>query len=257
MGEDSIGVEFFEDQVMSALAQKVLAMSPGQKLPSEREQALELGVSRTALRDRLGRLESMGVLERRTGAGTFVRGLRPESVSESILLGLVASKMTFESLRSVRHALERQAACEAAQKTDHVAMAHMAVALDRMDASEDTDELHEADVAFHKALFAASGSPALIFFADVLRGVLAPHQKLSLADDRVRLRVVHRNIAQAVGARNPAEAMRTIDEHFIWLDDLIRSSATPELLPGSSPRGGITSGWLQKGPSTICRHSFC
>lgn len=226
--------DVFDDELMSALARQVLAMSPGEKLPSEREQALELGVSRTALRDRLGRLEAMGVLERRTGAGTFVRGLQPETVSESLLLGLVASRMTLASLRSVRFALERQAAYEAAQKVDHMAGAHMAVALDRMDASDDTDELHEADIAFHKALFAASGSPALIFFADVLRGVLAPHQKLSLADDRERMRVVHRNIANAVAAHNPADASRAVDEHFAWLDELIQVSKAPEILADSS-----------------------
>ncbi|MCW2131240.1 FadR/GntR family transcriptional regulator [Arthrobacter sp. VKM Ac-2550] len=228
MSDDTIGLDFFEDQLMSVLARQVLAMNPGEKLPSEREQAQELGVSRTALRDRLGRLESMGVLERRTGAGTFVRGLRPETVSESILLGLVASKMSLASLRSVRCALERQAAYEAAQKVDHIAVAHMAVALDRMDASDDSDELHEADVAFHRALFAASGSRALIFFADVLHGVLAPHQKLSLADDRERLRVVHRDIAEAVSAHDPAMAMKAIDEHFLWLDQLILRSEAPE-----------------------------
>lgn len=236
MSEDSLGLDFFEDPLMSALARQVLAMNPGEKLPSEREQAMELGVSRTALRDRLGRLESMGVLERRTGAGTFVRGLRPETVSESLLLGLVASKMTLASLRSVRFALERQAAYEAAQKVDHVSVAHMAVALDRMDASDDSNELHEADVAFHEALFTASGSPALIFFADVLHGVLAPHQKLSLAADRVRMRSVHRNIAQAVAAHTPREAMRAVDEHFAWLDELINASRPSELVtdsPGS------------------------
>jgi GntR family transcriptional repressor for pyruvate dehydrogenase complex len=230
MSEDSIGLDFFEDQLMSALARQVLAMSPGEKLPSEREQAQELGVSRTALRDRLGRLESMGVVERRTGAGTFVRGLRPETVSESLLLGLVASKMTLASLRSVRFALERQAAYEAAHKVDHVAGAHMAVALDRMDATDDSDELHEADIAFHRALFTASGSRALIFFADVLHGVLAPHQKLSLSEDRIRLRVVHRNIAEAVAAHDPAAAMLAVDEHFQWLDELILASEAPERL---------------------------
>lgn len=230
MSEELIGFDFLEDQLMSELARQVLAMDPGERLPSEREQAQELGVSRTALRDRLGRLESMGVLERRTGAGTFVRGLRPETVSESLLLGLVASKMSLASLRSVRFALERQAAYEAAQKVDHLSVAHMAVALDRMDTCEDTEQLHQADIEFHKALFAASGSPALIFFADVLHGVLAPHQKLSLADDVETLRVVHRNIAQAVATHKPDEAMRAIDAHFMWLDELVKASASPEAL---------------------------
>ena len=225
MTEDLLVADFFDDPLTGALAQQVLAMKPGQRLPSEREQAQELGVSRTALRDRLGRLESMGVLERRTGAGTFVRGLRPESVSESLLLGLVASKMTVSSLRSVRFALERQAAYEASKRVDHVEVAQMAVAVDRMDSSEDTSELYEADLAFHNALFAASGSPALIFFADVLHGVLSRTlQHLALADDRERMRVLHRAILEAVAARDTEASMLAIDDHFVWLEELVAAN---------------------------------
>jgi DNA-binding FadR family transcriptional regulator len=61
-----------------------------------------IGATRTALRDRLSYLESMGILERRTGAGTFVKELRPETLSEALMLGLIASHMTLSSLTSVR-----------------------------------------------------------------------------------------------------------------------------------------------------------
>jgi GntR family transcriptional regulator, transcriptional repressor for pyruvate dehydrogenase complex len=152
------GAAYFDDVLMGRIADQILAMDAGEKLPSEREQAESLGVSRTALRDRLSRLESMGVLERRSGSGTFVKQLRPESVAESIALGLMASNMSVASLRSVRHALERQAAIEGCARADHISLAHMAIALDRMDVSDSTDELHDADLAFHTALFAASGS---------------------------------------------------------------------------------------------------
>lgn len=223
---EGITADIFEDELLAALARQVLAMAPGSRLPSERRQAEELGVSRTALRDRLGRLKSMGVVEQRTGSGTYVRGLRPETVSESLMLGLVASKMTVASLRSVRCALERQAAYEAAQRTNHLEVARMAVAVDEMDATDDTDRLYEADQAFHRALFAASGSPALIFFADVLHGVLSRTlHHLALSDDRMRMRVLHRNIHAAVAAHNHVEAMNAIDEHFKWLEELVATSS--------------------------------
>lgn len=229
MTEQPLTADFFDDDLMATLARRIFNMEQGQRLPSEREFAQELGVSRTALRDRLGRLESMGILERRTGAGTFVRGLRPEFVSESLLLGLVASQMTVSSITSVRFALERQAAYEAAQRVSHVEVARMAVALDRMDASEDTAVLYNADQAFHRALFAASESPALIFFADVLHGVLSRTlQPLALADDRVRMRKLHRAIYDSVVIRDPASAMRAIDEHFLWLDELVAQNSSAE-----------------------------
>lgn len=218
---------FFDDEVMAALTQKILGMEREKRLPSERELASELGVSRTALRDRLSRLESMGILERRTGAGTFVRGLQPESVSESLVLGLMASQMTVASIRSVRFALERQAAFEAAQRVNHIEVARMAVALDRMDASDDNAELYDADLAFHRALFATSESPALIFFADVLHGVLSRTvQVLALSEDRVRMRKLHRAIYEAVAKHDPAEAMKAVDAHFAWLEELVAADSS-------------------------------
>lgn len=45
---------------------------PGDKLPNEIELALELGVSRTTLREAENNLAAQGILERRRGKGTFV-----------------------------------------------------------------------------------------------------------------------------------------------------------------------------------------
>lgn len=216
----------FGDPIMGMLMNQIVTMEPGDRLPSEREQALRFNVSRTALRDRIGRLESLGVLERRDRAGTFVIGLRPETVSEVLTLGLMGSKITVDSLVPVRVALERQAAIEAARRVDHVNCAHMAVAVDRMDASDDSSELHAADMAFHQALFNASGSQGLVFFSQVLSTVLSNTMRhLALDRDRVRMRVLHRAILEAVQSGDETAAVTAVDEHFAWLDELIEFSA--------------------------------
>lgn len=212
----------FGDALMGMLMNQIVHMEPGDRLPSEREQAERFNVSRTALRDRIGRLESLGVLERRDRAGTFVVGLRPETVSEVLTLGLMSSKMTFDSLVSVRVALERQAAIEAARRVDHINCAYMAVAVDRMDASDDSAELHGADMAFHRALFDASGSQGLVFFSQVLASVLSnTMQHLALGQDRARMRILHRAIYEAVVAGDEEAAVSAIDAHFSWLDELM------------------------------------
>jgi GntR family transcriptional repressor for pyruvate dehydrogenase complex len=215
----------FGDELMGRLMQQIVTMEPGDRLPSEREQALRMNVSRTALRDRIGRLESLGVLERRDRAGTFVIGLRPETVSEVLTLGLMGSKMSFDSLVPVRVALERQAAIEATRRVDHVNLAYMAVAVDRMEASNDSSELHAADMAFHRALFNASGSPGLVFFAQVLSSVLSSTMRhLALDQDRVRMRVLHRVIYDAVRSGDQDAVVTAVDEHFAWLDELMHTA---------------------------------
>src|SRR5690625_2435343 len=168
----------FGDELLGMIVQQITEMGQGVKLPSERAQAMDLGVSRTALRDRLSSLESIGILERRKGVGTFTKGLNPEVVQESLFLGMVSSGINLQSLRSVRIALERQAAIEAAQNEDPDAKEGMLQALEVMDISESSEALHAADIDFHKAVFTASKSAGLIFFSEVMRGALDPTTKL-------------------------------------------------------------------------------
>lgn len=52
-------------------------LKPGDKLPSEPELAMQLGVSRNSLREALKSLEDAGVVVRRHGKGTFVTDSKP------------------------------------------------------------------------------------------------------------------------------------------------------------------------------------
>ncbi len=52
-------------------------IGPSEKLPSERELAARLNVSRPALREALRALSVVGLLEMRHGTGTFVSDLQP------------------------------------------------------------------------------------------------------------------------------------------------------------------------------------
>ncbi len=190
-------LELFDDPVLGGLVKQALSMSAGDRMPSERDLATQFAVSRPTLRDRLGRLESMGLVERRGGAGTFVKGLSPKTFTEILTVGMLASGMTLSSLQVVRLALERQAAREAARAANPVKIAYMAAAVQRMERTEDPDELYAADVAFHRAMFDASESPSLIFFADVLSGTsswptsgswsTSPGSTWWTADSRVQL----------------------------------------------------------------------
>lgn len=208
-------------------------MRPGERMPSERDLATQYAVSRPTLRDRLSRLESMGIVERRGGAGTFVKGLSPKNFTETLTVGMLASGMTLSSLQIVRVALERQAAREAARAANPVKIAYMAAAVQRMDRSEDPDELYGADVAFHRAMFDASESPSLVFFADVLSGVIS--RSVKERGDRIRrlthdtgvIRELHRGLYEAIYRGDVELADQKVMEHFAWLDQVSVSMPVP------------------------------
>ncbi|WP_072312706.1 FadR/GntR family transcriptional regulator [Agrococcus sp. Marseille-P2731] len=221
VSEHHFVTQLLNDNAFSELLELFGDIEPGTRLPSERELAQQLGVSRTALRDRIGQLVSLGVLERREREGTFFSGIKPEAVSDVLVLAMLSEQMTIESLVSVRTALERQAAIDACATTDAEALEQLGVAVRRMHESDDGFELFEADNAFHRAIFAASGSQGLVFFSRMLHAVLrGTLQQVSLSNDRVVLRERHQAIYDAILARDVEAAVRAMDLHFDWLKEL-------------------------------------
>lgn len=210
------------DKVLSDLLGLLTTLQPGSRLPSERELAESLGASRTAIRDRIARLVSMGVLQRRERSGTYFTGIRPENVSDVLILSMISQQMSVDSLVSVRWALERRAAIEASVNAGQSALQDMESAVERMERTDDGTELYFADNDFHKALFEASGSEGLIFFSRMLHAVLSGTlQHLTLERDRFTLRKLHRNILTVVAAGNEKKAGDAMDAHFEWLQELM------------------------------------
>ena len=59
-------------------------LKPGDKLPTERELASQLKVSRTAIREALRSLEVMGVIDSKVGSGTFVKEMSLDSLMDPL-----------------------------------------------------------------------------------------------------------------------------------------------------------------------------
>lgn len=230
--QDLLSNVFANDPASAELARLIRGMSAGERLPSERELATQLNVSRTALRDRLGVLEGLGLLRRRTGSGTYVDTLKPDSLALALSLAISSSHLPLANLESVRVGLERQAAHEAALHADPVLTAYMRRAVDTMATTDDRVEILNADRAFHQSLLRAANNPALTFFADALSDVLA--QDLENRSDRLaeadlgvppRKLLVEKHLAihDAILNRDPDAAMRAVDDHF---------NALPRTTPG-------------------------
>jgi DNA-binding FadR family transcriptional regulator len=190
-------------------------------------------VSRSTLRDRLQALESLGILQRRTGSGTYVQPVAPQTVSNVLRLGLSGSRLTLPALRPLRIALERQAAKEAAARAVPGPMAVMATAIKRMRMAPDLAALVEADLDFHRALLDASESPALIFFERALTEVLAESEEERRtrasqlgAHPELMLRI-HRDIYDAVQSGDGEAAMEAVDRHFDALAALADGGSVP------------------------------
>jgi len=89
-------------------------LKPGDKLPSERELAEMLRVSRSSIRDAIRGLELMGLVEPRQGAGTIVRELSAESLVNPFANALMRRQEMVSELLDFRKMLEPPLAARAA-----------------------------------------------------------------------------------------------------------------------------------------------
>src|SRR5687767_15897269 len=107
-------------------------LRPGDRLPPERDLARLLGVSRPTLRDGIGSLVAVGVLQSRRGTGTFVVKTEGSPTLDSNPLRLMASLRgftvaeTFEARKSLEMAIaglaaDRVTAEQLAQMSEEIA----------------------------------------------------------------------------------------------------------------------------------------
>ena len=89
---------------------------PGSKLPNENELSVELGVSRTTLREAISFLAAQGVLEIRRGKGTFVAESLPAEGLDLTALAGVRSRVRAKDLFEMRLIFERATVALACQR---------------------------------------------------------------------------------------------------------------------------------------------
>ncbi|MGP4075718.1 FadR/GntR family transcriptional regulator [Halobacillus sp. K22] len=84
-------------------------LTPGDKLPSERELSEQLNVGRSSIREAFRALELLGLIETKRGEGTYIRAYRPYYMVELLSSFLLNESRTREELQTAKQMLEKEA----------------------------------------------------------------------------------------------------------------------------------------------------
>ena len=193
-------------------------LKPGDRLPPERELSKQLGISRPSLRAGLGSLISMGVLQSRQGAGTFLVDGPPALDSEPLRLLAQLHGFSFEHMFETRLILEVGAAGLAAERATGEQLATMSEQIaDMFAALKDPQQFLVHDVAFHRAVAAASGNPTLATLVDMVSAILSERRRdtIGRAHDFNEAVELHRKVYRAIRSRKPDEAREAMREHIM------------------------------------------
>ena len=192
-------------------------LTPGDRLPGERDLAQELGVSRPSVRSGLEALESMGVVVSRRGAGTFIAEGPPDLGVEPLSLLASLHHFTPNEMFEARLVLEVGVAGLAAQHADAEHLAAMAEEVTEMFASlEDPAAFLRHDVRFHRAVASGCGNRVLAALMEMVAAQFYELRKETVenARDLRESAEMHRRIFRAIRARDADAARLAMTEHL-------------------------------------------
>jgi GntR family transcriptional repressor for pyruvate dehydrogenase complex len=191
-------------------------IGPGERLPSERELARQLGVSRTSLRQAVTALRVEGLVDVRHGDGIYLLRSVDDTVPP-IAAELARAHPELPALGEVRTALEALAARWAALRRTDEDLSAMVAGLRLMEQEiSDGDPGLQGDRAFHRAVLGAAHNEVL---AQLLDGIadgaaVAAEASLRRPGQPPRSLGAHRLIFEAIVARESELAPQLMHDHL-------------------------------------------
>ncbi len=193
----------------------------GERLPSERELARSLNVSRSSLREALGALEMQRRIEIRVGSGAYVVEAAARRPPRTRSASRRRSEISpFDVLRT-RRLVEGEAAALAARNASPAQLKTMARAFERLAADMRANRMQSAaDREFHLCIAAASGNSALALVIERLwaeggQPLSARIEELFVTRGRKRDNIAeHRAVLEAIRKGDAAAARRAMRTHL-------------------------------------------
>ena len=202
---------------------------PGDRLPSEREIAERLEVSRETVREANKVLESEGYVVSRRGAAGGIAVTALGGPVARTHAHLQQNQDSIVHLMDFRRANECLAARLAARLRTDYDLAQIALAIEDLKVAEDIPRFRKADASFHLAVAVASRNPY------VERAIVDAREAIFLWHGNRSYDLVldttlsgHQRIFDAIAACDPDGAAKAMDEHLsVALEEIRQTLSRP------------------------------
>jgi GntR family transcriptional repressor for pyruvate dehydrogenase complex len=230
---EPIGHESLADAVVAQIEDLIASgiLKQGRKLPSERDLADMLKVSRPKLREALHTLEERGLVTTRHGEGTFVSALTGQAMLPALLSLYGRHEPAFFDYLEYRREQEGFAARLAAQRAtraDKERITEILTEIERAWKANDAQASREADFALHTAIVDASQNATLIhmmasIFDLTQQGVFYNRDFLKTIDGSgKKLLEQHIELGHAVIEGDDARAEKAAKDHIDFVEQSFR-----------------------------------
>jgi len=227
-----IGKRTVKDQISDKLAYMIHSglLLPGDELPSERELATTLKVSRETVRAAIGVLQARKMIEVSQGARTKVIGRSSMPLHESVgILGGLKHR-SLDEVAEARAAVEVQVIWLAAQRITPAQLARLQALVDEQRAiGNDPVRFQISDQEFHQTLYRACGNGLLADVVFDFYGYALEYRRLALVRKNAIAQSVtqHQEIVDALRTGVPDAAVAAMRHHLDQVHRTTRAVMKP------------------------------
>ena len=198
----------------------------GDKLPTERAIAAELGIGRNKAREALSILSGMGMIESRQGSGNFVSGNASGAIKNMIIMMMALNTISRQEVCKFRRDMEK-AVCSSliSNPPSEETKNRIKDTLRAMDGLSG-EELAKADHDFHNALVKATGNKLWEVMMDAVAVLYSEWidyviRKIDVKN-RAKLMQSHKDIFNNIIEDKPRKAMQAIEKHYELIEELLK-----------------------------------
>jgi GntR family transcriptional regulator, transcriptional repressor for pyruvate dehydrogenase complex len=208
------------DQVFRLLCEDILSgrYEPGEKLPTQRALAAELGVNMASVREAVKRLEQLRLVEVRHGDAMRVRDWRAHGgldvIAHLLLRAGALDRETLASLLEARRLMLSEAARLAAERRSDDQAARLGELAERLDGESSPQTAQALDFAFMSELVEAADNVVFVLILNSIRELYFEQADLfrPVVADPAELAPLYRRAARAVAAGAAGRAAAALSE---------------------------------------------
>ncbi|MEA5078798.1 MAG: FadR/GntR family transcriptional regulator [Anaerolineaceae bacterium] len=213
---------FLYDNISSQIETIIKSMATGEKLPSERTLASQLGVSRNVLREALRSLSEKGLLEIKPGKGIYVANLENERLVNH--MGTLLQKNqnnyrnNFIDIIETRRILELAVfdlAADRATEEDIKSIVKVWYKMGRC--KGDVEMFNHYDLQFHLRIAEATHNSVLPVFVNTLFELTGPQMFMYIRlnpDKMGNVQLEHLELIEAIKSKDKARIRESVLHHF-------------------------------------------
>jgi len=212
-------------------------LRPGERLPSERELAERMGVSRPSLREAVSQLQKQGLLTSKAGSGIYVAEVLGSAFSPALIQLFSSHEEAVFDYLSFRRDMEGLAAERAARLGSDSDLKVVQTIFDKMEAAHARNAAKDEanlDAQFHMAIIEAGHNVVMLHMMrsmfDLLRQGVFYNRQMMFQQRTTREAILdqHRAINTALQGRDPEGARQAVEAHLSFVETCMADYQTAQ-----------------------------